>query len=517
MSRRLLPTLLVCLTPVLAACGGGGGGDAGADPAEAVPAAAPAYLELAARPEGDVRADAEAALRKVLRTDDPSRRATELFDDAAGDSGLRWKDVERWLGDRVGVGITAISGSSPDTAVVAAVRDEDAAREALRRLARAKGARPAERKYRDTTYELDAGDDTATGLVGGYAVIASERAFKAVVDTVDGRPALAGAKDFEEATDAAGAGDALGFAYVDTGGLADALSKGTSLGGAEVFLRQALARAGRSAVATLTADGERIRVGTLALGAKPTAGSDRGAKVLAGLPGDAWLAAGLADLGGSGRRALDGVESLGSLGPVDVGDALKALERGLGLDIRRDLLSWMGDAGLYARGRALSDVGVALTVETTDRRRSNAAVGRIGRALSRVGAQVEESAVDGYDRALELRFPALPLPIPFYLAANDERVSFGVNPDALTAIADPGDRLGDNDRHATAGKLLGDRIAPSFLLDLPTVVELVEGLGLGDRGGYDRIKPYLDALGALAAGSRHEADAARGAFVIGLR
>ena len=49
-----------------------------ADPASAVPADAPFYLEAIVRPEGDLREDALAAAGKVLRTDDPSGKISRV-------------------------------------------------------------------------------------------------------------------------------------------------------------------------------------------------------------------------------------------------------------------------------------------------------------------------------------------------------------------------------------------------------------------------------------------------------
>jgi hypothetical protein len=56
----------------------------GADPAAAVPAGAPLYVKAVVRPDGDEGANAQALLRRVLRTGDPSAKLIALFDHVGG-------------------------------------------------------------------------------------------------------------------------------------------------------------------------------------------------------------------------------------------------------------------------------------------------------------------------------------------------------------------------------------------------------------------------------------------------
>lgn len=515
MRHRL--ALLLLAVPILAlgACGGGGGGNKGADPATAVPAGAPIYLELVARPGGDLRAGAEAALRKVLRTDDAARRTRELFDRAAAPK-LRWQDVSPWLGERVGLFLTSLDGRRPNGAVVAAMTDAGKARAALDKLA---GSGSGERSYKGVTYRAS-GSDKASGVVGDFAVVGSERGLRAVVDAVKGAPALAGSADYRRARGAVPSGGALGFAYVDTSGLIDAVAGSAELGSAGPALRAAVGQIGDTLAAALQADAKAIRVAGAALGTKPpgsAASGTSGADVAAALPGDAWLALGLGDLGGSLRTGLGQIRSLGSLGGVDVAAALDGFRRRSGLDVERDLLSWMGSGALYARGTGLADVGAVLTIRTTDAAKSDRGVTRLARVLARAGVRARPTDVAGYDRAFALRLPGLSLPIPFYLASSPERVSFGVNPDALTAVAKPAGTLGASPRYRAAAAILGGGLRPAFLLDLPTVLNLVEGLGAGGASGYTKIKPYLDAFGVLAAGSRRDGDVTKATLAVALR
>jgi hypothetical protein len=511
--RRLAPLPLLLLGLFLGACASEGqSGKAGADPAAAVPAGAPLYVEVVARPGGDVRSGAEAALQKVLRTDDPGKRAQQLFDQLAGKQ-VKWADVSPWLGDRVGVFVTSIKDNGQG-AVVFAVKDEGKARATLERLLHAKGA---EKTYKDASYKL--GDDSnAVGIAGDYAVLGlSEAGFKSVADVVAGAPALATGAAYRTARTAAAADAGLAFAYADTSGVVDMVAGEQALGGIATLLRGAVSQVGDTVAVALQADGKRIRIGGAALGGTPPAAGKTGADVVAALPGDAWLALGVGDLGKTLGDGLDAIGSLGQVGAVDVAAGLKDAEQKLGIDFKRDVTSWMGSGAIYARGTSLIDIGAVLTAETTDPAASRRGIARIARALARSGARVQDGSVDGYDTVYELHFSGLPLPIPFYLAANDERVSFGVNPDALSAVAHPADRLADSPKYRAATESLGDGLEPAMVLDLPTVLRLVEGFGVGNNPSYKKVKPYLDAFGVIAAGTRREGDTAKGALAVGLR
>jgi hypothetical protein len=49
------------------------------------------------------------------------------------------------------------------------------------------------------------------------------------------------------------------------------------------------------------------------------------------------------------------------------------------------------------------------------------------------------------------------------------------------------------------------------------VISLLETFGLGDVDGYDKVKPYLDAIGPISIGTAHDGDVSRFSFAVGLR
>lgn len=150
----------------------------GAHPAERLPAGALAYVELDLDPGAGQKVDAIRFLRKfpdikdnVGDGDDLRRSFWELLaEDEEELKGIDYaKDIEPWLGQRLGIAVRDDGGTVDDKDVVVAlqVTDEDKAREGIRML-NAKGD----------------GDDAFAALNDGYAVLASSQgaADRAVAD-----------------------------------------------------------------------------------------------------------------------------------------------------------------------------------------------------------------------------------------------------------------------------------------------------------------------------------------------
>lgn len=524
MKSRLAPLLLTLVAIPIAGCGGGGGGGAGsdADPAKLVPASAAVYVEATIRPEGDLRDGVNAAAKKLLRNDDPGKKAIELFDKAGKENGISWKkDFEPWLGQRLGVFATTFSGGGT-WAIVAANTDEDAAKKTLDKFVRnndsEKGAaKVSKRTYKGVEYQFDSSDQDAGGIVDGYVVAGTEAGFKLAVDTSKGGKALTTNRDYTAGRGAVEADDALVHAWADPQTLLDAIGEQPQMQQAEPLLRQLFAQAGSSVAASLHASADALTFDGAAVGAKaPTnTPAKSGSETLAELPGDAWLAIGIGGFGEAARMGLSQIEQISDLGGMDLGGMMRQLESASGLNIERDLLSWMGDAGFYARGRSLADLGVVFTVTSTDPEKSVIAVAKLARVLRDFGAEVTRTEIDGYDNAIEIRLPGVP--VAGIVAGSGERLSIGLNREAVADVAAPKTKLGDEPSYSAAGKVLGSGIKPALIVDFPTVIQLLEGLGLGEQESYKQAKPYLDAIGVIAAGAARAGDIVRARLAVQLK
>ena len=192
------------------------------------------------------------------------------------------------------------------------------------------------------------------GVVGDYVVTGTERAFRTVVDTVkDGGDTIADNGDYQEGLKALGTDDALGTAYVSTEGVLNALGRSGGIPAAQLGqIRQQLAQVGGSStVVKLAPSSDSITLEVATLGLKQgSSTSDAATTALTGLPGDAWLGVGLPHIGDSLGQALQqGMQAAATAGQ-NLDSQLQGIQQALGIDIQGDLLSWMGDGGLFASG-----------------------------------------------------------------------------------------------------------------------------------------------------------------------
>jgi hypothetical protein len=352
------------------------------------------------------------------------------------------------------------------------------------------------------SYEIGS-DGTAEGVVDGFAVAGSDSAFKSVVDTARGGPALAKAQNFLAAREPAG--NVLAQAFIDFGGLLNSVhgSSSTSLGLA--LVRQLLAAAHLTTAdiaLTVPSSGSvavEVRTPTSTAGAA-TPAKRSGADVLAGLPGDSWLALGIGDSGGGLGRALKGLTSVGALGGVGVGGLLSKLKAPAGLNFQRDLLSWVGGTGVFVRGGSLLDIGAAVVIDSKAPARSRAAVAKLGTLLRRGGEQVRPLSLAGTDAGISVRGKTSPL--TFDIVDGQGKFVIGLGDASVNAALHPTTTMAGAGAYATAQAALGGGIRPSLIMDFPSLLNLVEGIGAGSSPTFAAVKPYLQSLGTLAAGGQ---------------
>jgi hypothetical protein len=513
--KRLLITPLLAVLALAAGCGGSGG-DPDADPAAVVPANAPVYVEATLDPSDDVREVA----KKLSGSEDPGAELERLLERSVNEDGddFSWdKDVKPWVGDRVAVFVTSISvsGSGPDAqaALVAPTEDADKAQEFLERdLAERDPGEQApkvvDRTHRDVEYKVDTAGDEAVAIVEDYAVTGNEKAVRGAIDAAAGE-ALADADAYKQARDQV-SDDGLAFAYVRTSALVSAL------GPQGAALRPFLGQAGDTIGIALDAENDAVRVETASLGVRGGAAGGGAGDVLATLPGDSWVALGVADIGKSLDQALRQFGQLGAFGGIDLEQILGQVEQQTGIDVREDLISWMGDGGVFVRGEGISDLGGALVVESSDPERTARVIPRLARFMAQAAeARVSPLRRSGVDEGATLRFPQLPLPV--HLAAAGDRFILAVTDGALDAALEPGSPLSESAAFKRAGEQLGDGIQPSFFLDVAPVRALLDQTGALEGREAQKAREVLERLTVLAAGGKREDDVQRGRFVIGVK
>jgi hypothetical protein len=514
LARLLVLALLCALVSAIAiGCGssssGSGGGD---DPAALIPATAPVYVEASLRPEGKVGDDVIAALKKILRTDDPAAKIHKAIDDAGKDDGVTYKDdVEPWLGERVGIAVTAIHGDDADYVAVINSKDDGKAKDALKK---AKGD-VVERSYKDVDYRFDRKDKTAAGVFEHSVVVGTEAGFRSAVDASKGTPlsesnGLRGVRAKVEQ-------ERVGLLYLDVDGLLRTVSQSAGSQPEVGAVLQSLSAAVPKTIgAALQAQPDALRIDGVSLGTPKSASSGAsGADMVAGLPGQSWLALGFAHSGRTIEGVLDAIGNAGGLTGVGVNALLSQFQKQTGLDLRKDVLSWMGDAGVFVAGKTAGELGGGLIVKTSDPAKTKKVISVLRRlARQQSGARIEPLSAQGVDEGFTVVARNSPR---IDVALAGEKFIVAVGNGALKEAIAPSQALSSSPAFTNAAGKLGGGLRPSFFLDFEQVVSLIEGF-VGNDADFQKAKPYLDTFGAVVAGAKDEGDGVtRARFVVTLK
>lgn len=457
-------------------------------------------------------------------------RIVELLEVPLAEVGLSFDaDIDPWLGDQIAFFMQVPAGftSEPGVALLIEAEDLDAALAAVDK-AQAADAEHTFRtaRYQGVDYEIDQNGD-AIGAVGSFLVSGTETGLKSAIDAHEGR-SLAGSDRFETAL--AGLNDdRLALAYLDPAAFAQ-LAVGFP-GGAgfrppgtagpfNLLDQGALAF-------ILYARGDALVVeGSSQLPQDPAlAGAIRGAaresKMLERLPGDAWFAFGVPDLGSTVRALLTAFETAfaqpqgGAFPGFPPGGLFGGLEATLGVDVETDLLAWMGDAAFFVSGKRPDSLRGGVVIEAIDPRKARQALQRLRARAERLGAPVRGSTFDPPGEGFALK--ARDMPEPFNVIAADERV-LAIYGDAATGFAlgsDPS--LAGTPTFENARASLGDGYALAGFVDLSVLSELLERAGVMDAPYGPQIKMWTEPLSFISFGTKIEGNTSLQRVVLGVR
>ena len=486
MRHKLLlsPALVAAL--VLSACGGDDKKPDAGGLAAAVPARAALYAEMVVRPR-----------------DPLGRRVVEPLLRAAGaESGVALlRERESWLGERAAVALTGAHARArrPDVLAIFASRDDARARSLLEPDSTA-------RSHRGVDYRVRRGRDFAAAVSDGRVLVGSERSLKAAIDATKG-DGLADNRQFIQARRAAGT-DGLGALYVDPRGLIeDATTAGAVAPTEAQAAIAALAAGGLKAIAArLVTETEKARADVAALGMRPAATtSGASAAALRAAPAGAWFAAGIGDLAAAGEKAIAQIADVGGIGLLGPDTLLRGLKQQTGVDVRADLLAWMGNGTVWATGRGRG-LRAALVIRSKNPAASRRGVAAVAALLQRVGADFRPlQAIRG---AIEVDIPGSTIAVQ--IAARRDRFAIAAGRGALAAALADAPPLGATARFRAATGALGGGTTPTLFLDPRGLLRALEGAGGGRERRFLRYgEPVLDAFGAAAGGPVRGGDARR--------
>ncbi|MDQ3587678.1 MAG: DUF3352 domain-containing protein [Actinomycetota bacterium] len=490
----LFAALSLLAASLISACG-----SSTKQPAALAPAEALFYGEVNLAPPGGQKAAIDALARKFPGSGNAGQRLSALLEGGLreGDAKISFeRDVKPWLGDRAaffaGSPRRGGSGDTPAAALVA-TKDEE---KALATVEKEEG-RGVEAEYEGVKYRRFGTDNAATTL-DGYLVLSNELGLKALVDaSKNGDRGLESSDRFKRALEGQPK-DRLGFAYVDVRSAFEAVPT------SQAQLLAPFRRAFRDpVVATVAAQPDALEItsqtpestlsafGLVGLGSK---GSD----LIGTLPGDSVVATGGPGLG---RQLAAGVDlaasSFGGRAILEQG-----LRRRTGLELQRDVLDWMGDYGIFVRGRDSRSLGGALVVETKDPAATRRAIAGFRRILrgERESVRIGRLGIRGADAGFMVTAKGLPAPINVFLKADRFVVAYG--DDAANQAVSPRSALEDESTFSQAADSLGGEYTVNTYASVPAALLLAEGLGATRDSGYQRAKPYLTVLGALVGAAK---------------
>lgn len=508
---RIAATMLaVALSAlVLTACGEDKkASSSSAEPATLVPAEAIAYGEALVRPSGEVGEGVEAALRRIVRVDDPGAELRRLLDEEtdSGERGGYTRWIEPWLGDSVGAfALDGGAGRAPVWAAVIETSDADRAKQMFEDSAD-DGDLEREGSYEGVDYWRDKEeDDLVGGIVDGFVAMGPTEGFRAAVRASKGR-SLADESDFQDAAETV-PDDRLAWGFLDGRALVELIEQSGATEDPEIAsnLEQLDLDSVGNVVVSLTMRADEIVLEGSGDGVEEVVGGGgEGGVSIEDLPADAWLAFAGPLIQSQLREQLDGA------GGYD--RALDEVRSLTGLDLERDLFSWIGGIGFFARGTSPLDLGAGLVAGSRDEAASQRFVDRIERLAGTTGLQT--APVVGGD-GFQVRLPDFPQPL--VVLARDDRVAIAIGLGTARDAVDPPQAFGEEEPAKSAIASLGDGYRADFVLTVDPLVALLTNLGATRDPEVQEVLPYLSAYRSLAIGTKQEDDRTSFKLVVGLQ
>jgi Protein of unknown function (DUF3352) len=573
-SRRSSAPLILALAALsIAGCGSSHSSGTEADPAGAIPASTPLYAGATVRPGEPLKAAARTAGQTLSHQADVYLRLLGALQ-TPGSSALTFNhDVAPWLGAHAAIflgssGATSeasvsrllallqqglLGGSTTasafpfgangvDGAIVLDTSDAAKARSFLDAQAARAGGHTT--TYKGISYQRAAGG-IAFGVVERFAVIGTESGIRSVIDTTLGAPSLAHATGYSKLIAAAPPG-VLAHLYANPGAFGS--NRGAAAGSQGLPGLLALLAGSRSvnislipSAASIALDADVLSSGATASPGGLLSASPEGAQALGELPGESWLAVGLGNVGRTLGEDVKGLHTLASIGSVFAGSgaagnssaglSINGLLEGIlaplsalsanTAEAKRDFASWMGTAGMFASGSGLLELKGGIVIGSKNPALSRAAVAKLATKLRNAGGSVQTISIAGTDASVAARLTGLPvvLDIADGRDANGHaKFVIGLGEPSIAAALNPSSTLSAAASRAAASASLGEGIQPSVSVDFPTLLGLLESVGLSEDPSISPFVPYLRSLTTLAGGGKSlGAGVERFRLVVGLR
>jgi hypothetical protein len=159
---------------------------------------------------------------------------------------------------------------------------------------------------------------------------------------------------------------------------------------------------------------------------------------------------------------------------------------------------------MFVSGTGLFNLQAALVIGSKDASASQAAVGKLAKLMRSAGAEVANTTIAGANAAMSVKlqgFPAVIFVANGVGASGQAKFVLGLGQQSVQAALAPSSTLSSSPAYSSATAALGGGIEPSLIVEFPTLLGFLEGLGLTQSPGVSSLVPYFKSLGTLTAGA----------------
>ncbi|MCA1656934.1 MAG: DUF3352 domain-containing protein [Actinobacteria bacterium] len=376
---------------------------------------------------------------------------------------------------------------------MAAVKSDDPA--AGVQLFESESKKLQKQTYKGVPYEIDENGD-AFGAIGDYVALGDPPAYTAAIDASQGE-SLADSQRFKDSVEKLPS-DSLGRVYGDVQGLIARVAK--QQGAPVNTVQNVVSQLGIEGTFTAAAQAGDKSI-SLDLNGVPGLGTAQPSTALATLPGDAWFALGLGDLGGKIKNLVDNIEAAGIPG-LGKGTISAVVQDRTNINLATDVFPWMGDAAIFIRGTEPGKFDGALVIESKDSAAADRAINFLRDFVQSTGQgkpqplDVDTGAGTG-GNGFKLVSPSAPQAVNF--VQQNGKVVVGLGDSATQEALSPSKTLSEVPAFAAAKSAFGDT-GPSFFVSAEQALEFLAASASGSDPGFKQVEPYLQRLLFLAAG-----------------
>jgi hypothetical protein len=107
-------------------------------------------------------------------------------------------------------------------------------------------------------------------------------------------------------------------------------------------------------------------------------------------------------------------------------------------------------------------------------------------------------------------------PAVLFIADGQGKFVIGLGQPSIQGALSPSSTLSTSPTYSAASSTLGGGIEPSLIVEFPTLLGFLEGIGLTQSPGLSSVVPYLKSLGTLSAGAVTKSGVEHFRLVLGL-